>query len=422
MKVLLVNTTDISGGAARAAYRLHQGLQQAGVESQMLVQSKLSGDATVQGPRTRLAESIGSARISADALPLKLYRHREATTFSLQWLPDNIDRQVNQLNPDIVNLHWIGEAFMQVESIAKIKHSIVWTLHDMWSFTGGCHYSEGCDRYMNSCGNCPQLHSGQEWDLSRWIWQRKVKAFKSINLTVVALSEWLAQEARSSSLFKQTRIEVIPNGINTDVYKPIDQRIAREVLNLSEDKKLVLFGSVKATSNPRKGFHLLQSALHEISKAGWQDNLELVIFGASQPPEPPDFGFKVHYLGTLNDDLSLALAYSAADVFVLPSTQENLANTIMESLSCGTPCVAFNIGGMPDLINHQENGYLAQPYEIEDLAKGIVWVLENESRYIKLSQGARGKVEQSFTSRLQASRYSQLFSDILMGRRDKVHS
>jgi glycosyltransferase involved in cell wall biosynthesis len=415
MNVLLLSTSDITGGAGRAAYRLHQGLQSLGVDSQMLVQYKSSDDKTVTAPSTRLGEGTAKMRVAFDALPLKFYRQRDDTTFSLQWLPDGIAQKVIQSEPDVINLHWTGEAFIQVETIAKFNRPLVWSLHDMWAFTGGCHYSQDCDRYTASCGACPQLHSSENWDLSRWVWQRKAKALRNLNLTIVTLSSWLGKCARSSSLFKELRVELIPNGIDTTKYRAIERQVARELLQLPQEKQLVLFGSVKATRDKRKGFHLLQPALQDLSKSGWHDELELVIFGASQPDNPPEFGFKVHYLGTLSDDLSLALVYSAADVFVLPSTQENLANTVMEAIACGIPCVAFNIGGMPDMIEHQKNGYLAQPYKIEDLAQGIAWVLENEDRYHKLSYRAREKVEHEFTLEIQSHRYLSLFTEISNG-------
>ena len=415
MKVLLLNTSDITGGAARAAYRLHGGLQSIGVESQMLVQDKSSDDEAVTAPSKRLEQSIAKIRVAFDALPLKFYRQRDNNSFSLQWLPDRIAPKINQLNPDVINLHWTNEAFIKVETLARFNRPLVWTLHDMWAFTGGCYYSQDCDRYTASCGDCPQLHSSKEWDLSRWVWQRKAKYWKNIDLTIVALSSWLSKCAKSSSLFRELRIEVIPNGLDISKYRPINQQVARELLNLPQNKHIVLFGSIWATNVKRKGFHLLQPALQDLSQSGWQDKLELVIFGASQPKAPPDFGFKVHYLGTLSDDLLLALTYSAADVFVLPSTQENLANTVMEAIACGTPCVAFNIGGMPDMIEHQKNGYLAQPYRIEDLAQGIAWVLENEERHQKLSDRAREKAEQEFTLEIQANRYLSLFSELAHG-------
>jgi glycosyltransferase involved in cell wall biosynthesis len=415
MKVAILSTSDVNGGAARAAYRLHQGLQSISVDSQMLVQDKLTNDRAVIAPSTRLEECIARMRVTFDALPLKFYRQREDTTFSLQWLPDRTVSKIVQLKPDIINLHWTGEALIQIETIAKFNQPLVWTLHDMWAFTGGCHYTQDCDRYTASCGACPQLHSSKDRDLSRWVWQRKAKAWKAQNLTFVALSSWLAKCASSSSLFKDLGVELIPNGLDTTKYRPINRQVARELLNLPQDKHLVLFGSLKATSDKRKGFHLLHPALQDLSQSGWQEQLELVIFGASEPENPPDFGFKTHYLGTLSDDLSLALVYSAADVFVLPSTQENLANTVMEAIACGTPCVTFNIGGMPDMIEHQKNGYLAQPYEIEDLAQGIAWVIESADRHLKLSHRAREKAQQEFTLEIQSHRYLSLFSEILGG-------
>lgn len=413
MSILLISTADIQGGAPRAAYRLHQGLQRIGVNSQMLVQYKYSNDQTVIAPKSRLGQSIARTRIAVDRLPEKLYPRRQKAGLSPQWLPDQTVPKITQLNPDIINLHWIGEAFLQVETIAKFKQPLVWTLHDMWTFTGGCNYSGECDRYTGNCGTCPQLGSYQDWDLSRWVWQRKAKAWRNLNLTIVALSSWLANCTRDSSLFKDLRIEQIPNGIDTKLYRPINQQVARKLLNLPQDKPLVLFGALNATSNPRKGFHRLQAALQDLSQSGWQDKLDLVIFGASKADNPMDWDFPTHYLGTLNDDLMLALTYSAADVFVLPSTQDNLPNTVMEAIACGTPCVAFNLGGLPDMIEHEKNGYLAQPDQVEDLAQGIVWVLENQERHEKLSHRAREKAEQEFTMELQANRYLSLFTELL---------
>ncbi|MEH2367688.1 glycosyltransferase family 4 protein [Nostoc sp.] len=414
MKILHISTHDINGGAARAAYRLHTGLQDIRLQSQMLVQEKYSNDKTVIAPKIRLFQGIAKAKLTVESLPLKLYRQKKNTPFFTQWLPDRVIPKVAQINPDIINLHWISGGFMQIETFAKLKRPLVWTLHDMWGFTGGCHVTGECDRYKVSCGACPQLNSGNEWDLSRWVWQRKVKAWKNLNLTLVSPSSWLAECARSSSLFQNLRIEVIPHGLDTQKYRPINQHFAREALNLPQDKKLILFGAIEATSDRNKGFHLLQPALQELSKSGWKDDLEVVIFGASQPENPPDLGFKTHYLGHLHDAISLATVYSAADVMLVPSLQESFGQTASESFACGTPVVAFNATGLKDIVDHQQNGYLAKPYEVEDFAKGITWVLENEQRLQKLSFYAREKAEQEFTLELQARRYSALFEEILM--------
>jgi glycosyltransferase involved in cell wall biosynthesis len=415
MKVLLFNTDDIQGGAARAAYRLHQGFQRINVSSQMAVQNKRVDQKTVLGASVSsgMANIIAGSRLTLGQLPLKFYRDRDPYAFySLQWLPDNIASLTTQLNPDIVNLHWICNSYIQIETLAKLNKPLVWTLHDMWAFTGGCHYSDNCTSYTKSCGACPQLSSDRDWDLSRWVWQRKSRAWKNLNLTIVTPSSWLTKLAKSSSLFQDFRVETIANGIDAQVYRPIDRVWARELLRLPQDKHLIMFGSLSSTRNRRKGFHLLQPALLELSKTQWRDRLELVVFGASQPEHSPDLGFPTRYLGTFNDDLSLAIAYSAADVFVLPSLEDNLPNTLIEASSCGTPCVAFNVGGISDAIEHKQTGYLAEPYKTEDLAYGIKWAIESKLRNQQLSECARQKVEREFSLEIQAHKYLFLFKEI----------
>ncbi len=411
IKPLLLSTADIEGGAARAAYRLHQGLQCLEVPSQMLVQTKYSDDGAVFAPQQKLLKGFAKLRPALDSLPLQFYPNRDRTPYSLQWFPTGISSQAAEC-PDLINLHWVCAGYLQVEAIAKLKKPLVWTLHDMWPFTGGCHYSQACDGYLKSCGACPQLGSDQNWDLSRWVWQRKAKAWKNLNLTIITPSVWLAKCATASSLFQDLRVEVIPNGLDTKRYKPVSRQVARDLLNLDPEKQLVLFGAMEATSDPRKGFHLLQPALQKLSNSRWQDRIELVVFGSSRPRNLSELGFQSHYLGKLSDDPALALVYAAADVFVAPAMQENLPNTVMEALACGTPCVAFNIGGIPDMIEHQHNGYLVQPYNVEDLAKGIAWVLENRGE-LRLGDRARERAEQEFRQELQAQRYLSLFGELV---------
>ncbi|OUL28824.1 glycosyltransferase family 4 protein [Nostoc sp. 106C] len=411
MKSLLLSTFDITGGAARAAFRLHQGLRKINIDSQMLVQYKTSSDRTVIGAQNKPEKWLNQMRPTLDNLPLNLYANDTIGKFSPQWFPDLIQSKIKRLSLDIINIHWAC-GYLQIETVAKFTQPLVWTLHDMWMFTGGCYYSLDCDRYLKSCGACVQLQSQKQQDLSRWIWQRKAKAWKQMNCTIVTPSIWLADCAKKSSLLQNFRIEVIPNGLDIQRYKPIDRKIAREWLNLPQDKQLLIFGAA-STNHPRKGFHYLLSAIESLHKAGYQDKIELVVFGSSPPNEQKNLGFKLHYLGNLNDDITLALVYAAGDIFVAPSVQDNLPNTVMEALSCGTPCVAFNIGGMPDMIEHQQNGYLAQPFEVESFAHGIAWILADSDRLQRLRQRAREKAEQEFSQDLQARRYSHLFSEML---------
>jgi glycosyltransferase involved in cell wall biosynthesis len=413
VNVLHLSASDLNGGAARAVYRSHQGLQKKGIHSQILVQSKFSDDKNVFAPRLRLSQCLAQSKVVFDAAPLKLYRRQEKTPFSLQWLPDTARTQVNQLNPHVINLHWLNAGFLQIETLKTLNLPLVWTLHDMWPFTGGCHYSGTCDRYQASCGGCPQLNSRIPWDLSRWIWQRKQKAWKNLNLTLVATTSWMAKCAQASTLFQDIPIECIPCGLDTALYRPIPSQVARDLLGLPPDRLFILFGALQATSDRRKGFHLLQAGLQALAQKNQQKTIEILVFGASAPTPPVDLGFKTHYLGHLTDDLALALVYSAADVMVVPSIQEAFGQTALESMSCATPVVAFNTTGLTDIIDHQQNGYLAQPFQPEDLAKGIHWILEDSQRLQTLSQRAREKAERNFTIEQQADRYTRLYEEIL---------
>jgi len=411
MKVVLINTSDIEGGAARAAYRLHQGLQGIGVSSQMLVKNKKSGDPNVILSQNGIGNKFDKIISTISNSPLRLYPERNRAIFSPQWLPDSLAAKVAKIQPDIINLHWVCGGYMQVESVPKFNKPLVWTLHDMWPFTGGCHYSEECDRYTKSCGSCPQLHSSKDSDLSRWVWQRKAQAWKNLNLTLVTPSHWLAECAKSSSLLQEYPVKVIANGLDPEVYKPLNRLLLRESLNLPQNKQLVLFGAMQGTDDRWKGFPLLVPALQSLSKSGWQDKIELLVFGSSQPKNPINVGFKTHYLGRLEDEC-LAKVYAAADVMVVPSRYEAFGQTASEALACGTPVVAFDVTGLKDIVDPQQNGYLAKPYETEDLARGIAWVLEDPERHQKLCARARQKVEQEFTLDIQARRYLSLFSEL----------
>lgn len=411
MKILIVNTTDIHGGAARAAYRLHRSLLTEDGDSRMLVQSRTSDDHTVIGPQGKIAKSFKRIRPMLDHLPLKFYPDKTRTIFSPAWVPfSGIADKVNALNPDVVHLHWICDGMMRIEELAKIHAPIVWSLHDMWAFTGGCHYDEECGGYKRSCGKCKVLGSEDANDISARIWARKQKIYNALsNLTVVGLSRWLAGAASESTIFRNSRVVNLPNPINTEIFAPFSKAQARDLLNLPQDKKLVLFGGMNANADPRKGFQELGASLAHLDK----NDAELMVLGSNENKESWGFRQQVHYMGQLHDDVALRLLYNAADATVAPSLQENLSNVIMESLACGTPVVGFDVGGNSDLIEHKQNGYLANPFDVTELAAGIRWTLEDVKNNNALNKNARNKVLECFESHRVAKRYWKLYKEVV---------
>lgn len=413
MKILLVNTFDIFSGAANATYRLHNALLEAGIDSYMLVQSKKSDDYTVIGHDSKIEKFINILRPEIDWLPVKYYKNRKTSLyrFSPSYLPfSNIVKKINKINPDLVHLNWIEGGFARIEDLTKINKPIIWTLHDMWAFTGGCHYDEGCEAYVNKCGKCKLLGSKNNNDLSRKIFNRKQKVYSKMrNFTIIALSCWLKECIKKSKLMNSKKVVNLPNLINANVFKPFDIKKSRELWNLPFDKKLVLFGASDATGDSRKGFKELSKALNLLKD---RSDIELVVFGSSEPENAANFGIKTRYLGRIYDDASLVALYNMANVVIVPSLQENLSNVIMESLSCGTPVVAFEIGGNTDMIEHLKNGYLAKPFNADDLASGVKWIIDNPN-YDELRKNAREKVINEFESKIVVKKYIDLYEEAL---------
>jgi len=409
MRPLILSTHDLFGGAARAAYRLHRGLCDHGIDSRMLVQYAKSKDPSILRPESKYDIAMSYIWPSIEKFITPSTQQR---LFSPAWVPNGTVKNIFQSGADIIHLNWISSAFVSIKSLKKLAYPIVWTLHDMWPFTGGCHYDSDCGKYREICHHCPQLRPTPPIDLARKVFQNKISAWKDLNLTIVSPSQWLAKEAGKSTLFKDRRIEVIPNGLDIGLYKPIEKKEARSIMGIPLDKKIILFGAMGATSDKRKGYLQLKHAIESLSHTKLKHEIEIMIFGEDKTGLFQLFGFPVHYTGKLYDDISLAILYSSADVYVAPSLQENLSCTVMESLACGTPCVAFNIGGMPDMIKHKVNGYLSIPFDTNDLANGIEWVLNNN---IDNSQSinARNTACKNYNIDNISQKYIDLYRDLL---------
>lgn len=416
MKVLLLNTSDIDGGAARAAHRLHQGLLGLGVDSRMLVQSKTGDDPNVLEPSGTTAKALSRLRPRIDSLPLRTFTPVDKyRPFSTSWLPERLAARVKSLAPDIVHLHWVNGGFARIETLANLPRPMVWTLHDMWAFTGGCHYDAGCGRYREHCGKCPQLGSGRDRDASRRTLRRKRASWKGNPFTLVTPSRWLAGCARTSPLFADARIEVIPNGLDLDRYRPHGKDVARDILGLPRDRNLIAFGAM-SMADARKGFRHLQAALLEMARHWTGGPTEVVVFGAGRPASPPELGFPIRYTGRLHDDASLSLLYSAVDAFVCSSEEDNLPNTVAEALACGTPCAAFRVGGLPDLIDDGVNGRLTAPFDAAGMAEAIASLLGEPSRRAAFSAAARKKAEAEYGLEKCARAYARLYGELHANR------
>ena len=415
MKIAMLNTFDDSGGAARSAYRLHQGLVRRGVASQFVTQYNKRGDPEIVCGTTRSEKLIALLRPLIDMIPLKMYWRRDRLQpFSTAFVP--VARRIRKAvaDADVLHLHWIVRGFVNITFLKQAKRPIVWTMHDSWAFTGGCHLPAACRRYQQACGQCPQLGSLRKADLTHLNWQQKLRTFRDLDMIVVAPSNWLAECARTSSLFVGRRVEVIPNGIDTDVFKPIDSSVCRRMLNLPEGKHMILFGAVGATTDHNKGFDLLRQAMAALPRHVDGKECMLLVFGAHRL-DIPDMKIDVRFMGTLTDDIALSVLYSAADVMVVPSWQENLPNTVMEAMACGTPAVAFRTGGIPDLIEHHHSGYLAEPFDTDELSQGISWVLERSGRAALLGVRCRQKIESEFTLDVVTKSYIRLYLELLGG-------
>lgn len=378
MKILIVNTYDRDGGAARSARRLHLGLRDAGVDSRMLALHKSGNDPHTHILRAPLRRGLRDHLHLVDALPLSFYPKREVTHWSNTLLPGSILHHVREFDPDIVHLHWINRGLLSVADFKRWGKPVVWTLHDCWPFTGGCHYpAHGCTRYEKACGACPALGSHRERDLSRLNWTRKSRAWKDLNLHIIGPSRWLTQTASESALFRGRPCTALPNGIDTEFYRPGDRVAARRFLGLPPDKPLVLMVAMNPHFDKNKGGALALEAVRLAAERLGPDAAELLIAGESDGPGKPTAPWPVHRMGMITEEEDMVRLYQAADIQVVPSYLENLSNAIMEASSCALPCVAFRTGGNGDMVLHGQTGFLAEPFDPASLAEGLVELIRD---------------------------------------------
>lgn len=404
--------SDSEGGANKAAFRIHQTLQALGLDSTFHVGRRHKDDPSVVPAHLPGVGLLGSDVVAyLNALALRRYPDRMRTPFSPTRFSYGHIGRTTFAAADVVCLHWIAGAFLGANQLHAIAKPIVWRLSDIWPFSGGCHYPGGCAGFEGACGNCPQLGSDSADDLSRAGHRKREQGYHGLDITVAAPSRWIADLARRSSLFGRRRIEHMPTGVDLKVFRPQDPAAARRSLGLPAEGKIVLFGALGATEDPRKGYRHLLSTIEHLARSGRQDVTCVLFGGAKDGVESQLARFPVRHFGRIDGETELAQVYSAADVLIAPFLEDNLPNVVLESIACGTPVAAFAAGGIPDAIDHGVNGALVPVGDDERLACGVTELLDRAD-VAALRQRARAVAEQRFDLLACGRRYCELFDDL----------
>ncbi|WP_045219263.1 glycosyltransferase family 4 protein [Desulfonatronum thioautotrophicum] len=408
MNVLHIVGGKLTGGAARGAYWLHHGLKEIGVDSWILTNSRqtLGDDTVVSTSRTKMGRLLNKINLHIEALLLAPYAKRQRITFSTGLTGFDFTKTEVYHRAQVIHLHWINEGFINIRHLSKVNKPIIWTMRDMWSFTGGCHYTLSCEQYLSGCGRCPHLGSKTSADLSRLVWKRKRK-FLPQRMHIVGISQWLSDCAQSSLLFQNFKIRTIQNNINIRDFFPIEKQMARRVLGLPLDRPVVLAGAQRLDDD-FKGFPTFLKALGHLKGRPF-----LLFFGNLDRVSLNCLEHDHRHLGFLTEPVLLRLAYSAADVFVSSSHMEAFGKTLAEAMACGTPAVCFDATGPRDIVDHQVNGFRARPFFPEELAAGIDWVLDHSTPAV-LARNAREKAERHFDSKVVSEIYSEIYNEVFL--------
>jgi len=418
LKVVHLNTYDGNGGAGRACIRLNAALLNQQVDSKIIVHYKFGNDDAIKTFNTNIFKKYYTAFIIIfERVLAKFYLKPVRTPFSFAWFGRSVIKHPDVKAADIIHLHWVNHSFLNpkhLAQLAKLNKPIVWTFHDSNAFTGGCHVRYTCTHYQQECGNCPVLKEESPDDQSHKIWLQKNEAYQKLNINIVAPSTWMEESVKLSSLMQGRPIHQIPNTLPTEVFKHRDKKQAKEQAGLDPDKFIFLAGFMPSRKDMHKGTQYLLDSLDILkTRLGDKaDQIELVIFGNRNTDDVPEFPFKTTFLGTINNEEKLANCYAAADAFLTPSLEDNLPYTVMESLACGTPVVAFTTGGIPDMVRHDYNGYLAQYRSAESFADGMEWVLNHPAKE-KLQAQSRLTVMDRFAERIVAAKHIQVYQKLV---------
>ena len=412
MKVVHLSTYTAQGGAGIATLRIHKKLLEKGIDSSLLV-FKPSGafaPGVIEVKKGFFYKAKDFFLFRVDNFFFRNKIRPGAQQFSFNFFRRvNIKHHPLIKQADIVCLYWVGANFLTPKQIGEINKPLVWRLSDKWPFTGGCHYSGDCKRYENHCGSCPQLVTDKKKDFTWYQWKNKKQAWHNKNITIVAPSNWIAEAAGKSSLFKNKPILKVGTGVDHAIFNPTDKQEAKQALSIPVNSKVILFGANNALASTYKGGIFFKKLIEKLA----DKDFVFLLFGSDKTQNADDIYKKVKFLGMLKNESELRQAYNAADIFICPSTEDNLPNTVLESMACGTPCIAFrDSGGVVDAIDHKENGYLAEFKNVDDLINGISWISEaNTSGTVSLK--AREKILKEFTLEKQVNSLIEVYHSVL---------
>jgi glycosyltransferase involved in cell wall biosynthesis len=419
LKVVHLNTYDGNGGAGRGCMRLNRALLSQNIDSKIIVHYKFGKNPLIGTFNSNLIQkSYTAAIIILERILANRYlKPLQRTPFSFAWFGRSVIHHPDVKNADIIHLHWINHGFLDpkhIAEIAKLNKPVVWTFHDSNAFTGGCHVRYTCDHYKRQCGNCPLLINASDNDISHQIWKQKHKAYEVLDFAIAAPSSWMQSSVKMSSLMQGRAVHQIPNTLETDLFKPTDKKEAKKKAGLPTDKFIFLSGFMPSRKDLHKGTQYLLESMELLKQrlGAAADHVELVVFGNRGTEGVPDFPFKTSFLGTINNDEQLAQYYAAADAFLIPSLEDNLPYTVMESLACGTPVIAFTTGGIPDMVQHEYNGYLATYRSAESFADGMEWIIKHPDS-AQVQQQARQTVMDTFSEEVIAQKHIALYESLL---------
>ncbi len=423
MKILLVGKSTHTGGAAIASYRLMEILRESGVDVKMLVQEGGEDDEAVFST-TRSKPKLWANFLRFAMERLLFLRHEKNKEvrflFSMANTRERLIRSKLIKEADIIHLHWVNAGFLSLSSLKELLDlgkPVVWTFHDMWAITGGCHHALTCERYKQSCGDCLYLKKPGKNDLSHRLWLKKSKIFKGRDITVITPSQWLRACVRESSLFGHADVHAIHNPVDQTQFKPIDRETACRKLGLDPSKRYILFGAA-SVKNLYKGFSYFLDAIKQMSQDPEAvEGVEIILFGKTGEDVTQMFPLPTHNIEYISSTQTMVKLYSLAQLYAISSLQDNFPSTIIESMLCGTPVVGFRTGGIPEMIGHFEDGYLAEHLSPTDLAEGMKWVLSYD-QYQALSDKARSAAVRRFSRERSAALHVELYRKVL----NKFHS